>query len=63
MGDLTIGASGCRRDAALLTRPRFVPPRKEYQSEFIQYIRVGHIEIVLQGGNGNVAVELTRIVS
>jgi hypothetical protein len=35
-----------------------VTPGKEDEEEFGENVGVGHVEVVLQGGNGNIAVEL-----
>jgi len=50
---LTIGGH-----ASLLTRPRPVSPGKENYAKLVQDVRVGDVEVVLQSGDIDVAIEL-----
>lgn len=55
------GGRGCRVGAmALLAGPRAVPPRHEDDAQFGEDIRVCHVEVVLEGGNGYEAAKLCR---
>lgn len=48
------------RRGTLLSRPRLVPPGEEHEEEFIDDVRVGDVEVVLQSRNVNIATDLER---
>lgn len=46
------------RPDGLLARPWLVPPREEDEDYFVDDVGVGNVEVVLQGVDVNVSVEL-----
>src|ERR1700761_2140167 len=47
-----------RPHSRMLSAPRPVPPREQHNVQFLDNVAVGDVEVVFQGGNIDVAVDL-----
>lgn len=63
LDNLTVWSRRVASHSSLLAGPGLVSPWEEDESEFPQDIGVGDVEVVLQCGNGDVAVELELVLA